>query len=683
METINLFDLYAKLTLDDSEYKKKIGEASETTSGFASKIGNGLKNAAAVGAKAMAAASAVAASGVVALAKSAIESYADYEQLVGGVETLFKDSSDEVVKYAANAYKTAGLSANEYMETVTSFSASLLQSLGGDTAEAAKYADRAITSMADNANKMGTDISAIQNAYQGFAKQNYTMLDNLKLGYGGTKEEMQRLIDDASKMTDIQERLGITVDESSMSFDNIVNAIEVMQSSLGVAGATAAEASTTISGSIASMKSAWSNLITGIADDTQDFDTLIDNFVSSVSTVGSNILPRVSVALGGIVNLVTGLAPQIIAAIPPLIEQVLPQLITGIDSIVSAIVGVLPGLVTTIATIIGEQSHLLIQSGLDLLLMLGQSLIDNTPTLVGTVIEVINALAMWLVEYADVLLETGITIITTLATALTENLPVLIPVIMNAILLMVQTLTSPEHLSNLIDAAIAVIGALAEGLLKALPVLLEQAPVIIANLVTSIIQNVPKLLEAAASIITQLVTGIVNLLPKIGEAAGKIVTTVVNGVKNLTSKIKEVGSNIVQGVWNGISEKVSWFTSKVKGFFTGIVNGVKSALGIHSPSKVFASIGGFMAEGLGEGWDNEYSNIKKQIEGGLEFGTAKVGFESSAMGKGNAGLFEKMQSAFSVIGEGVTIVVQSVLDGEVIGETSYQYYKDMLRASGG
>lgn len=623
----------------------------------------------------MAAVSTVAASGIVALTKSAIENYAEYEQLVGGVETLFKESSDTVMEYASNAYKTAGLSANEYMETVTSFSASLLQSLGGDTAEAAKYADQAITDMADNANKMGTDISMIQNAYQGFAKQNYTMLDNLKLGYGGTKEEMERLLEDAEKLS------GIKYDVSS--YADIVDAIHVVQTEMGITGTTAKEASTTISGSLSSMKSAWQNLITGIADDTQDFDALINNLVESVSTFGANIMPRISVALGGIVNLVSGLAPQIVAAIPPLVEEILPQLITGIDSIVSAVVGVLPGLVTTIATVISEQAPLLIQSGLDLLLMLGQSMIDNTPTLVNTVIEVINSLAMWLVEYADVLLETGITIITTLATALTENLPTLIPVVVEAILLLATTLTEPEQLSNLIDSATAVIGALAEGLLNALPTLLEQAPVIIANLVTAIIENVPKLLQAAAEIIGKLVVGIVDLLPKIGEAAGKIVTTVVNGVINLASKIKEVGSNIVNGVWNGISEKLSWFTSKVKGFFTGIVDSVKSALGIHSPSKVFASIGGFMAEGLGEGWDSEYSNIKKDIESGLEFQTAKVDFASSGLGLSSSRLSEKLNGALSVIGEGATIIVQSVLDGKVIGETAYQYSKDKLVAYGG
>lgn len=672
---MNLFDLYAKITLDDSEYNEKLGDAKENTSSFASKLSTGLKNAAAVGAKAVTAMSAVAASGVVALAKSAIESYAEYEQLVGGVETLFKDSGNVVLGYAQNAYKTAGMSANQYMETVTSFSASLLQSLDGDTAKAAKYADQAITDMSDNANKMGTDISMIQNAYQGFAKQNYTMLDNLKLGYSGTKEEMQRLLADAEAIS------GIEYDLSS--YADIVDAIHVIQTEMGITGTTAKEASSTISGSLSSMKSAWANLITGIADDTQDFDALINNLVESASTFGANILPRVSVALGGIVNLVSALAPQIIAAIPPLVEEVLPQAINSIDSLVAALVGVLPGLVMTIATVLSDQSPLLIQSGLDLLLMLGMSLVENAPVLMDAVFNVIDALVLWVVEYADVFAQTAVDLFTALATGLTENVPVLLPVIVDAIMQLAKVMTDPENLANMIDAAIAVIGAIVDGLIVAMPVLIEQAPLIVSNLATAIVQNVPKLITAAAKLIGAIVTGIVNLLPDIGTAGGKIVNTIITSVVNLARKIKEVGANIVTGVWNGINEKITWFTSKVKGFFSGIVDGVKSALGIHSPSKVFAGIGGFMAEGLGEGWDNEYANIKKHIEGGLEFGTAKVGFEASTMGTSSASLAEKLSQAFTVIGEGVTIIVQSVLDGRVIGETAYKYSKNRERAYGG
>ena len=263
------------------------------------------------------------ASAVIDLGKQAIQSYAEYEQLVGGVETLFKDSSDVVQNYANNAYKTAGLSANEYMETVTSFSASLLQSLNGDTEQSAKVADMAITDMSDNANKMGTSMESLQNAYQGFAKQNYTMLDNLKLGYGGTKSEMERLLQDATALS------GVEYDISNLS--DVYTAIHVIQEELGVAGTTSLEASTTISGSLASMKSAWGNLLTGIADENANFGELINNFVDSILTFADNLLPRIQTTIQGMGQLVSGLltelVPEIVYAIPPLIESTLPTLI--------------------------------------------------------------------------------------------------------------------------------------------------------------------------------------------------------------------------------------------------------------------------------------------------------------------------------------------------------------------
>ena len=230
--------------------------------------------------------------GLAGLTAAAVKGYAEFQQLVGGVETLFKTSADKVKKYAQDAYKTAGLSANEYMSTVTSFSASLLQSLGGDTEKAADYAHQAIIDMSDNANKMGTDMSMIQNAYQGFAKQNYTMLDNLKLGYGGTKEEMVRLINEAAK-------LDKSVKANDMSFGNIVKAIHAVQNEMDITGTTAKEAATTISGSVGMMKASWSNLVTGMADKNADIDKLTDEFIDSLMTVGDNLIPVIKTALKG------------------------------------------------------------------------------------------------------------------------------------------------------------------------------------------------------------------------------------------------------------------------------------------------------------------------------------------------------------------------------------------------
>lgn len=277
--------------------KASLSKITDSITKLGSKIGKGLVSAAKKAASAIKKIGMAAGAGFAALATASVKGYGDYEQLVGGVETLFKDSSNTVVKYANDAYKTAGLSANDYMETITGFSASLLQGLGGDTKKAAEIGNRAVIDMSDNANKMGTDMASIQNAYQGFAKQNYTMLDNLKLGYGGTKEEMQRLIQDASKMKEAQKELGVSVDASSMSFDNIINAISVVQKKLDIAGTTSKEASTTIQGSINSMKSAWSNFLTGMADPNQNFGQLTDNLVNSIVTVAQNLIPRIKATL--------------------------------------------------------------------------------------------------------------------------------------------------------------------------------------------------------------------------------------------------------------------------------------------------------------------------------------------------------------------------------------------------
>lgn len=329
---MNVFDLFAKITLDTKDFDENLDESGKKVSVFSDMLKSQLvMKGIEVAIKGFAKLAEATAN----VTKAAVEAYASYEQLVGGVETLFKDSAGVVQQYAAEAYKTAGLSANDYMETVTSFSASLLQSLGGDTEEAADIANRAVIDMSDNANKMGTDMSAIQTAYMGFSKQNYTMLDNLKLGYGGTKTEMERLIKDAAQMTEIQKKLNVVVKEGDMGFANIVNAISVMQESLGIAGTTAKEASTTIQGSLSAAKAAWQNLLVGIADDNADFDTLVDNFVESVGTASENLIPRIEKALKGVGQLIRKLGPVIREQLGPLLKDILPDLIqTGISIII-------------------------------------------------------------------------------------------------------------------------------------------------------------------------------------------------------------------------------------------------------------------------------------------------------------------------------------------------------------
>ena len=314
-----------------------------------SQFGSALKSGLAVAAKAAAAATAAAAGAVIALTKSAVENYGEYEQLVGGVETLFKDSAGTVEEYAKNAYQTAGLSANQYMETVTSFSASLLQSMGNDTAAAAEKADQAITDMSDNANKMGTDMQSIQNAYQGFAKQNYTMLDNLKLGYGGTKEEMQRLIDDANALNAAQ---GNYTNYSIESYADIVDAIHTVQTEMGITGTTALEASTTIEGSIGAMKAAYANFVTGLGNDNADISELSSQLIQSVGTVAENVLPVVETVLKNIAEAVQRDGPEMIEKFVSYAIEKLPEVISlGLQMVISLVKGLaqnIPQLVTSV-----------------------------------------------------------------------------------------------------------------------------------------------------------------------------------------------------------------------------------------------------------------------------------------------------------------------------------------------
>ena len=278
---------------------------------------------------------AVATTAVAGFVTASTKAYAEYEQLVGGVDTLFKNSSQQVQEYANNAYKTAGLSANQYMETVTSFSASLLQSLGGDTEKSAQYADQAIIDMSDNANKMGTSMESIQNAYQGFAKQNYTMLDNLKLGYGGTKTEMERLIADANR---VKEANGEMADLSIESFADVTEAIHIIQTEMGITGTTAREAETTITGSLNMVKASWENLLVGLANKNANVGELINQLVQSVSTFAGNLLPVIEQALLGIGTLIEELLPIIIERIPNVINNVLPKIVESGVNILNSLI---------------------------------------------------------------------------------------------------------------------------------------------------------------------------------------------------------------------------------------------------------------------------------------------------------------------------------------------------------
>ena len=534
-----------KIKGDDSPFQKVLG-----------KIGSAVSTAV----KASAAAVGAASAGVAALGTACINAYADYEQLVGGVETLFKDSADTIQTYADNAYKTAGLSANEYMETVTSFSASLLQSLDGDTEKAAAAADLAITDMADNANKMGTAMESIQNAYQGFAKQNYTMLDNLKLGYGGTKEEMQRLLADAEKLS------GVKYDLSS--YADIVEAIHVIQTEMGITGTTAKEASTTIQGSVASMKAAWANLMVGMADDTQNFDMLLSNFIESIGTVADNLLPRIGVVIEGMGKLVAGLAPEIASALPTLTNELLPNLVElGVQSI-SALV---------------------------------QGIQENGDSLAAGALSIVGTLAEGIAELLPMVADTAASLAVSLADGLTESLPNIIPVAIETISTLVENLT--ENANIIIDAGIQIILALGEGLIAALPQLIETVPQIVINIANVINDNAPKLVDTALYLITRLAVGLVQAIPTLVVNIPKIIEAIVAAF--MAFQWLNLGKQLIDGVANGVKKAGESMATAAKNAFSKF----KSKITGSEVATELKNIGKYIIDGIVGGIKNSLSKI--------------------------------------------------------------------------
>ena len=534
-----------KIKGDDSPFQKVLG-----------KIGSAVNTAV----KASAAAVGAASAGVAALGTACINAYADYEQLAGGVETLFKDSADTIQTYADNAYKTAGLSANEYMETVTSFSASLLQSLDGDTEKAAAAADLAITDMADNANKMGTAMESIQYAYQGFAKQNYTMLDNLKLGYGGTKEEMQRLLADAEKLS------GVKYDLSS--YADIVEAIHVIQTEMGITGTTAKEASTTIQGSVASMKAAWANLMVGMADDTQNFDMLLSNFIESIGTVADNLLPRIGVVIEGMGKLVAGLAPEIASALPTLTNELLPNLVElGVQSI-SALV---------------------------------QGIQENGDSLAAGALSIVGTLAEGIAELLPMVADTAASLAVSLADGLTESLPNIIPVAIETISTLVENLT--ENANIIIDAGIQIILALGEGLIAALPQLIETVPQIVINIANVINDNAPKLVDTALYLITRLAVGLVQAIPTLVVNIPKIIEAIVAAF--MAFQWLNLGKQLIDGVANGVKKAGESMATAAKNAFSKF----KSKITGSEVATELKNIGKYIIDGIVGGIKNSLSKI--------------------------------------------------------------------------
>lgn len=549
--------------------EQAMGDAgASASSSFGSAFLSGLGTVTETVTKTTVAAVTAAAGGIAKVTQEAVSSYADYEQLVGGIETLFgtggagleeyassigKSASEAAEEYvslihaqefvmnnADRAFETAGLSANDYMETVTSFSASLLQSTAGDTMLAAEIADQAIIDMADNANKMGTSMESIQNAYQGFAKQNYTMLDNLKLGYGGTEKEMQRLLADATALS------GVDYDIKNLA--DVYSAIHVIQENMGIAGTTAEEAKKTISGSLASLGAAWQNLVAGMANPDADLGTLIDQLIQTGITALDNLMPTIQQALTGIGQVITQITPIIVQLLPGLIQTLLPPLIDAAIQLVDALVQSLPDILSI--------------------------LLEQLPALMDLVINTILTMLPMIIEL-------GLQFIMALADGLVQNLPTLIPAVVGVIMTLVEKLTEPDTLVQLINAALQLIIALAEGLLKAVPELLGKVPIILMNLVEAIIKAAPALLEAALELVLTLGAGIVECLDKLIQKGAEIVDAIKEGFWQKVEDAKNWGKDLVQNFIDGI--KAKW--EKLKSTVTDLASTIKSLLGFSEPEE--------------------------------------------------------------------------------------------------
>ena len=496
------------------------------------------------------------------LVVSATKSYADLEQNIGGIETLFKDSADTVINNAQKAYETAGMSANQYMETVTGFSARLLQGLGGDTKKAASIADMAITDMADNANKMGTAIESIEWAYQGFAKQNYTMLDNLKLGYGGTASEMARLINDSGVLGDTMTVTAETV--NSVSFDKMIEAIHIIQERMGITGTTAKEAATTITGSINSMKAAFDNFLNGSGTPEQ----LSETIVTALTNIGSAVAKLGPSIIDGLVEL----TDTLVQYLPGAVQSAGPALVNGAIQ-----------LVNSLATAIPQLSQALLNAIMQLL----QSLTPQIPVIVGNLI---NGL---------------LSIMQQLASALPTLIPQLIQAIINALA------TINEHFDEFLNIGFQIILGLIQGIINSIPNIIANLPTIIMAIINFF--TLSKFLKLGKTVVSGLWSGIKGMLSNLKGNIGNFAKGILDWIKSGFSKVGSIGKDLVKGLWNGIGDMVGWIGKKIKGFGKSVLNGLKNFFGIHSPSTEFAWIGKMNVLGLEEGMEDMQGELNDTI----------------------------------------------------------------------
>lgn len=630
---------------------KNMNESMKDATNSASKMSSVMKgigsSAIKVG-KGLAVAGAAAATAVTALVSKSVGAFSDYEQLTGGVETLFGAGGRSVEEYAQSvgksvsdiqgkydslmsaqnavlenankAYMTAGMSANEYMDTVTGFSASLISSLGGDTNKAADYANSALVDMSDNANKMGTDMESIKNAYQGFAKQNYTMLDNLKLGYGGTQEEMKRLLSDAEKLT------GQRYDISS--FADITQAIHAIQTQMDITGTTAKEASTTISGSWGSLKAAFQNVLVGLTTGGDMFDQSLDALINTAVTFGQNIIPAIKGALSGVGYLIEGLAPVIGETIPPLINDLAPTLANSAVSLISSLVNGL----TQNATQFSE-----CLSNMIIVAVAGISTV--VPQLLDAASKIVSNLMQGLTNSMPQIVNGAVTLVEGLVNGLVNNIPLLIM------------------------GAVQLVASLANGLIANLPRIIDAGVNLITGIVSASYSMMPQIIQNGMQLVVNLAVGLVRAIPQLIAALPRITGAIVKGfksvnwfdlglqlIKSIWEGIKSIGSEM----WNGVKEKTSELWGGVKNVVSEKLNNIKSTYDAHGrglKGATFAAI-----EGVKEYYRTGYDAIN-QLTGG------KLGEVVNAVGEKMEVVKGKFSEAFGNVKNTVMTIFENIKNG--------------------
>lgn len=503
-----------------AEHWRKAGE----------KIKSALKTAAKVGAAALAAAG----TATIALVKQSVDAYGEYEQLVGGVEKLYGESATKLQQYAQDAFKTAGMSANTYMQNVTGFSASLINSLGNDTDKAVEIANQAMKDISDNANTFGKySVEELAQVYQALAKENYQTLDNLMLGFGGTKEGMQQLIEKAESLN---EAFVANRDENgklTMSFADMVQAIHIVQEDMNIAGTTSKEAAGTIQGSMGALTAAWQNLITALADPNADLSVYIDNVVQTAVAMGENMLPAIEQALKGVSTLVEEFVPIVLNKVPTVLNETLPNLLNSVIKILEAVIS---------------------------------TITENADRIADTAVLIVDNIAKFITNNLPLLVQAAVKIVTTLAKGLSSSVKVLLPAIADCLEAIINTLTDGGALKEIIDAALILLIALAEGLEKAFPKIVHSIVALITGIVNILLapENLASILNAAALIVISLGSGIVQALPDLLTYAYQIIGALVNTF--ITADWNKAGSNVSNGIWEGLQNAwtnvQNWWTEQ-------------------------------------------------------------------------------------------------------------------------